>query len=68
MSRMSPMEVAALLREIALDYRRGSPEDKALTAAADALETNTVVGVDLGVERVQIVQHPEQEILMGMGL
>lgn len=65
--RMSQMEVVTLLREIALDYRHGSPEDRALTAAADALETEAIVRIDASVGQVQMMQRPE-EIPLGAGL
>lgn len=56
---MDAAEVVSWLRVLALEHREGSPEDKALSAAADALETEIVVEIDLGMGRVQVVQtHP----------
>lgn len=56
---MTSAEVVAHLRDMAFDFNVNSPQDKALTAAADALESVTVIEVHPPTGHAQVVKiHP----------
>lgn len=57
MTELTQVEVVGFLRDMAYDYKEKAPEYQALTEAADALESVTVITVDNGQPHITKI-HP----------